>query len=141
MSVHLNAISRQTKQHMISLSECVCLCREMTRRLIESFRARTERETTPKGWLKYICICMYECMCECVPPPPKRPHSNQCCQQQTVYAFISNTPQTPALSNGFHRSRRDRDAMPGLQDRSCHHLRVCWHAWIPHKSRTIRCIA
>ncbi|RZC41727.1 hypothetical protein BDFB_003319 [Asbolus verrucosus] len=31
-------------------------------------------------------------------PRRLRPHSNQCCQQQTVYAFISNTPRTPALS-------------------------------------------
>ncbi|CAH1374186.1 unnamed protein product, partial [Tenebrio molitor] len=34
-------------------------------------------------------------------PRRLRPHSNQCCQQQTVYAFISNTPQTPALSHEF----------------------------------------
>lgn len=70
--------------------------RRAERRLIQSVRANREQETTPNS--------------RTVDPRRLRPHSNQCCQQQTVYAFISNTPQTPALSSGFQESGRDRDA-------------------------------
>lgn len=138
LRVHLNAgSSRQTAHDLI---ECVSLSRNDAP--IDRIFPRQNRTRDDTERLAEVCICMYVCMyvwmyvcmCECVPPPPKRPHSNQCCQQQTVYAFISNTPQTPALSNGFHRSRRDRDAVPGVQDRSYQQLGVCWLTWNLHKS-------
>lgn len=73
---------------MMSLG--VRLCQVPARRLIQADHARTRDDTN--SWSR--------------PPPPST--AFQPVLPVTVYAFISNTPQTPALSNKFHYSRRER---------------------------------
>lgn len=61
-------------------------------------------------------------------PRRLRPHSNQCCQQQTVYAFISNTPQSRALSHRFNLNNLEKDG-ESSDTRRCILLffsRSCW---------------